>query len=299
MNIFIDESGRFRSKITDTADKFQCIVAVIMNDEALAEFEQLYGTEEKKFLRENWKDILTLLDKHECKAFAVIVDSNLCLPSIIKKQRDDYIRSIHEATEKDPFWLLKTVRNHAGILTNLKKYPSYIKALLSIKLRENILRGVLGNSAHFLKNDDLENIKIIYDTEEEDIIPTIKYFSLLTIYCNSVKKPICVDNKNNVSHFCHFNGKCFNATAFFENTTFASSKSSIGVRIVDVIANQVFRNLNNKVVPSELDKWQKLFSMTHSFDCISFGQDEAFVDTPISENGRIFAEACSSSFKED
>ncbi len=299
MSTFVDEAGRFQvpTETSVITDNFQCIVAVTINDEALAEFEELYGAKDKQFLREHWKDILALLDKHKCKAFAVIVDANLCVPSVIEEHKKDYIRSIYEAAQGHPSWLLETVRNHAERFSGIKKSPLYIKALMSIKLRENLLHGILSNSTHFLKNNDLKNIKMTYDAEAIGIIPTIRYFSLFSMYCNSTKNPVAIDNKDNVDDFCHSNAKYFDATAFFEDTAFVSSESSIGVRIADVVANQVFRNLNGKVVSSEseLAQWQRLFSIEHSFDCVSFNKDEAFIETPISESGAIFAETCSSS----
>jgi hypothetical protein len=103
MNIFIDESGKFKSAENSIPQpSYEFFVAVIISDRTLSEFDILYGSKDKKFLRINAKYILTFLDKNNCKVFVTLFDSNACLKTILKDSRQDYINNIYAATKEHP-----------------------------------------------------------------------------------------------------------------------------------------------------------------------------------------------------
>lgn len=89
--------------------------------------------------------------------------------------REDFIQSIYTASKGHPDILLESLKFYAEKLKKIS-LKQYIKVLLTIKLLENILRGIALESKYFEKNNIIE-MSIIFDTEDKAIVPLIKYFN--------------------------------------------------------------------------------------------------------------------------
>ncbi len=287
MNVFIDESGKFRApENISSQPNYECIIAIILSNDALIKFEEKFGEKSKLCLRLNARDVIKFIEENGCRAFAVIYDSNLSSKNTIEEHKKDYIRSIYKSSANHPFFLQETVKHHAEKLSKFSP-NEYIKALLSIKLLENVLRAVIGNSTEFLKYD-LKKFEFVCDSGNCNIESTIKYFSLFSMFCNSANNPICFDNRENIQHLIDPSGKYLDARLIFENINFVSSGDVAGVRAVDVVSNQLFRILHEESVDYDIERWKNIFSNPYSFDFLSFDKDQEFIDSEIGEKAFVF-----------
>lgn len=285
MQFFIDESGHFRAPQQVEANvNFACITAAVLTDEVLTQIEERFGDKDKEFLRRNAKDIIGFLNKSNCIIFTVITDSNLQQADIVEAHRDKYINGIRLMNHPD--FLLESVNSHIKILRQCS-HDEYIYALLMIKLLENIFRGVCCESTDFLQYD-VTCSDFICDNVNARIVPTIKYLPSFSMNCNAVKNSVYVKNKQYVSHLLDPSGRFLNAALFFKNINFRASKDSMGIRVVDVISNQIFRVLREETPDYEISMLQKLFSNPYSFDALFFNMDYDFIEKPLGEKAFAF-----------
>ena len=105
---------------------------------------------------------------------------------------------------------------------------------------ENILRGIACQSNQF-EQKEFNNFPIVCDDMTDTLVPTIKYFVPFAVFCYAADKPLILDNPSKVAHLIHSGDKYFNGKEFFKNTTFCESKNSLGLKIVDVVSNQIYR----------------------------------------------------------
>ena len=197
---------------------------------------------------------------------------------MVQKMRDDYIKSIYE--QKDhPQWILDSVDYHANILKKCS-LEEFIKALFTIKLLENMLRGIVGQSNQFVTHD-LKNFPIISDNMTPALVPTIKYFVSFALFCYTAEKPLDLDNPHKVAHLIHSEGKYFNGKEFFKNISFSKSDDCLGVRIVDVVANQIHILFKDNPLNCDLSYLSKLFSSPFSLSPMHLNLDQEFVDAKV------------------
>lgn len=293
MNIFIDESGQFRTyenKVSGVL--YECIVAVVIDDQTLSMLEERFSDKDKRFLRtEAVGFILSTLAASNCKIFAVMYDANECQTFSINSHRHYYANSINP--ENHPDFMKESAQNYVNKLSKKLSPNEYIKALLMIRLLENILRGVVGWSNQFV-SFGLDEIRLECDEVTESSIPVVKYFSMYSIYSNAIAKPVDLDNRENIKRFIRPTGKHFDARLFFENLSFVKSKNSMGVRVADVISNQLYRILNREGIIYDLSAWNRLFLNPHSFSLLHFNKDKPFIDKQVNKELSEFLHAIQS-----
>jgi len=281
MNIFVDESGQFKvhKKLT-CKNNYECMVGTIVDDQLLAKLERLYAEKDKRWLRTHSQEVFELLASNNAKAFVIAYDADLCTEATVKKMRKDYINSIYQG-KNHPDWMLDSINKHATILSDVS-LEQFIKAIFSIKLLENMLRGIVGQSNQFDQND-LQNFPFVFDDMTEALIPTIKYFVSFAVFCYTAEKPLELDNPEKVAHLIHSEGKYFNGQDFFKNTSFAKSENSTGIRVADVVANQIYRLFRGKLMDQDILLLSRLFSSPYSFSFMHLDMDQEFIDTKVDE----------------
>lgn len=284
MKFFIDETGQFKDH--GDLSEYEYFVAVGISDELLIILEKQYGDKDKKFLRQNSEDLMKLLSMNNFRIFAIGHNANVCSKELIEEHKKNYIDSIYKAVENHPVYLQESAKHHAEILSKVGS-DLYIKALLMIRLLESILRGICIESKQFLQYD-LTCFDFICDTMPDSIESTIRYFSLFSIFCRSSENPIQFDTKDNLKHLIHEDGKYFAATSFFKNINFVQSKSSVGVRVADVLVNQLFRIVDGRSTDYNKHTWKKFFSNPYSLEHMHFNEDCVFIYDCINDAASVF-----------
>lgn len=281
MNTGMEESGHFKvrkNKHQDSDLKMACVTAVLMNDLSLAKAQLLFGNYSKKILRNKVRDVINFLHENQCKVFMLLYDPKLHTEQTIINHKKWFVESIRLGVVSHPEDLATAVNYYADKLDKLKKSDQYIKALLQIRLLENVLRGICAKSLEF-EQKDLESFNVTFDTETLAGAQIVAKFIYYALFCRSNEKPIICDRKDRLAHMITAKGY-LDSNYFLSNLKFRPDEESIEVKIADVVGNHIYRECNGDSNDCDIAILKNLLSLPFSRDMLHFDKDQEFIDMP-------------------
>jgi len=283
MNIFIDESGNFSQKKEESSTVFSpdCVVAVCLTDSELEKWEQTYGNLGKgSNIKEDKKAQEILKKLVEIGAVVFVVSTNCTSFSIedVENHRKYFIDSMLNATKQDGEILRESVKRHIQYLKSLNS-QLYMKAMLILRLIENVCRGLVNIESKF-KKEDLLNNKLWCD-KVDNMEKTIKHLVYFTAYNSSNVKPFDFDISKLPDFINEVEGKkYFSFYKFLPEIVIESDDKIVGIKAADCVANFFRRSCRNNLTLEDPSIFKKLFASNYAIDFLHFKMDEEYIDIP-------------------
>lgn len=280
MNVFIDESGSFANVLGKNGNgNFNCVAAVIMNDNALDQWTEKYADLSKaREIRDPVKmnEIMNYLAVIGAKAFFVFTDiSPYC--NSIKEHKSEYIDSIRT-----------TINSYSTISPDIALLPDkiyglsgeeYIKACLFIRILSNIIRGIF--VSEFEQNDTQKILWRSDDLNSPKLREVIKKLLLLDLTERTRHDPINVNNQNKVRNWLNPDDSSFDLAHVYRDFKFEDENNCIGIKAADCVANFLRRSLNGTEFFEDTKSLEKIFDLEESVDAIHFNKNMPFLDTSV------------------
>jgi hypothetical protein len=278
MNIFIDESGSFEISIGRSGEKnFNCVAAVLMDDDALGRWEEKYASLPKASQITDSiiiQEILDFLVIIRAKVFFGLTDIS-AYHNHVELHRSDYINHMYKATANNPSWLQDKVKRLADRIGQLS-LTEYVQVLMFTELSVNIIRGMLIDISSPMiyqtiqwYNDNHNNPK------KRAIIEELLY---LELNCRSRDNPVIIGSKSSIPHLLSPCGTFLDVVKMRKNFIFCSEKKYLGIKAADCVANFLRRTLKGTQLHIDNNTLEMLFNTPHSIFSVHFDKNREYID---------------------
>ncbi len=299
MNIFIDDSGSIPVKVIASNEScINCVVAVVMSDEALKEWERFCKEELLPFnitkgsdLKESEFDvvqILAILNKLSqigVEIFIVETDSYAYSERIVGQHKASYINSMLSVTQNHPWYLRGGVDKHVKNILPLS-LGQYLKTMLIVQLQENVIRGVMNKQQKY-SEFFLADFSWYCDRLDKETWDLVKYLVRLQLNSRSQQNPVNINDVTKIIHLLDPEKKFLNVTKLTDNFSFNDDKVCLGVKAADFVANFRRRILRGRLQGSGVKEWYDVqLKGPYNLSQIHFNKDVLVIDKEICISSR-------------
>lgn len=297
MQICCDETGKFILEPGYPQENvFPCVCAIAFPNQGAEEWNRSYsslikGMKGKMMKNAQAEELIAFLADIGARAFLISTNFQQVSEKVIGDERIGYLLSAENACKEQPQHLQEAVSGHVEILRGLS-LPDYVKAKLIIKLMENTIKGIVGNTRYY-SDEDLSSFTWYCDLVSEKIHRTVRHFVHYQLNCYSQSEPFYVEEVSRLSPFINIaeSRKYLDTSKILQQINFKKDEDVPGIKAADCIANFFPRLLRGTLTLGNFGGLMKLFSLPHSLDFIHFDHDKPMIDVPISSYGRSVLDA--------
>ncbi len=277
MNIFLDESGSFANALGKNRNcNFNCVAAVVMNDDALNQWNRKYADLSKaREITDPVKinEIMNDLAVIGAKTFLVLTDiSPYC--NNIQEHKSDYANSIHTTINRYPIvsqdiaLLPDEIRGLNGV--------EYIKVCLYTRVLSNTIRGIFTSG---FEHNDTQKMLWRSDNLTPKAQTAIKKLVRLDLAERTKHNPISVNTQNKIKNWLNPDGSYLDLAHVYQDFNFEDENKCIGIKAADCVANFLRRSLTGAEFFENTKDLEKIFDLEVSIDAIHFNKNITFIDT--------------------